>query len=177
MCTQFRVKPVGGKADVGPVVSMNNNTDRSKRGWIRFLFEQGEALRCYEVCLQPPNLGMFAEPFDLHLQMDADKLSLSEVAGRLRRCAECHDDVEKVSIHYTGRRYSVVVVLRELRQERLSEIYDSFEQTCHEYGTHRPIITVLGPGHGDCFALSAVDSYMAYSNGETPNVPATPLLG
>lgn len=177
MCTQFRVKPVGGKADIGPVVSMNNDTDRSKRGWIRFLFEQGEAVHCYEVCLKPPNLGMFAEPFDLRLQMDVDELSLSEIAERLRQCAESHDDVDKVSLHYTGRRYSVVVVLRELRDERLPEIYDSFEQMCQEYGAQRPIINVLGPKQRDCPALSAVDSYVVYSGGGTLNMPATPPLG
>lgn len=175
MCTQFRVKPVGGKADIGPVVRMNNNTDRSKRGWIRFLFEQGEAVRCYEVCLKPLNLGMFAEPFDLRLQMDADKLSLSEIAGSLRHCAESHDDVEKVSLHYTGHRYSVVVVLRELCEERLPEIYDSFEHTCQEYGTHSPVVTVLGPQQRDSFALSAVDSYLVYSNGGALNLPTPPL--
>lgn len=119
---------------------------------------------------------MFAEPFDLQSQMEADELSLSEVAENLRRCAESHDDVEKVSLHYTGHRYSVVVVLRELREERLPEIYYSFENTCQEYGTHRPVVTVLGPQQRDSFVLSAADSYTVYSNGDTPNVPATPPL-
>lgn len=157
---------------------MDDNTDRSKkRGWIKFIFENDETVRCYEVRLKPPNLGVFAEPFDLRLQMDADNLSLSEIAGRLRRCAECHDDVEKVSIHYTGRRYSVVVVLRELCEKRLSEIYESFEQTCQEYGVHRPITTVLGPQQRDCFAISAVDSYSVYPSGGRLNTLATPPLG
>lgn len=164
-------------SDLDSMVSMNDNTDLSERGLIRFLFEDGETVRCYELCLKPPNLGMFAQRFDLRLQMDTDGLSLSEIADRLRPCAESHRDVEKVTIHYTGRRYSVVVLLRELHDERLPEIYDTFEETCREYGPQAPVVTVLGPQQRDCFALSAVDSYMVYSNKDTLDVPARPPLG
>jgi len=156
------------------MMMVNDKIVHGKKGCIKFIFEHGENVHCYEVYLNPPNLCMFMPRFDLRLQMDSDGFSLSEVADKLRKCAESHCDVEKVSIHYTGHRYSVVVVLRELREERLPEIYNSFELTCQEYGAQRPIVTVLGPQHIDCIALSAVDSYMVYSNGDTLNTPATP---
>ena len=99
MRTQSPVKAVAACPDVDATASANDNTGPSISRWMRFLFEKDEGLRCYEVCLSLPNLGKFAEPFDLRVHVDADKLSFSEVVSGLRRCAESHDDVEKVSLH------------------------------------------------------------------------------
>jgi len=159
------------------MVTTSGKATHDKREGLRFIFDQDGALRCYEVCPTPPNLDIFAERFDLGLQMDADGLSLSEITERLRRCAESYNDVEKVSLYYNGCRYSVVVVLRELCDETLSDIYSSFEEACRTCGAHRPTVTVLGPQQGDCFVLSAVDAYVVYSNAGTLKVPAIPPLG
>jgi hypothetical protein len=170
---KFQVKPVVGRADSERMVRMNDNINRKRsKAWTKFVFEDDETVRYYEVCPGLSNSDALIQRFDLKLQTESDGLSLSDIVERLRNCAECHDDVEKVSLHYTGYRYSVVVVLSGLREERLPEIYVSFEQACSEYGAHRPIITVLGPKQRDCFALSAIDSYTVYLNRETLDIPA-----
>lgn len=159
------------------MVRVNDIGKRTKSNCMRFLFEQGETLVCYDVGPETPALGIVPQPFDVHSQMDADGISLSEIAEDLRRCAEGHAEVENVSLHYTGCRYSVVVVLHEISEETVSEIYGSFEQACQTCGPHRPTITVLGPKQRDCFVLSAADSYRIYSNGDRLKTPAGPPLG
>lgn len=172
----FIVNHLVFNTEVGPMENMNDTSGRAKNDCIRLMFEQGERVRCYEVCMKPPNLGIFTQRFNLRSQMDADNLSLSDITERLRCCAESNGDVEKVTMHYTGRGYTVVVLLRELNDEILSEVYDSFELACQEYVNDRPIINVIGPRQRDCFALSAADSYMIYSNGDTSDVPDKPTL-
>ncbi len=144
---------------------------------MRFLFEQDDVLVCYETSVEAPWLHTPPQSFDVRSHMDADGISLSEIAEKLRACANHHTEVETVSLRCTGRRYSVIVLLRELSEERLAGIYDDFEQVCRAYASHRPMTTVLGPEQRDCFALSAADSYRVYSNADTLNTPATPPLG
>jgi hypothetical protein len=159
------------------MMTMNNTNGSGRTGRIKFLFDEEDCVRSYEVFSLLPDLGGYAEPFDVEAQLESDGLDLQDVLLTLRECAQLQPDIEKVTLHYTGFQYSAVVLLSELSDERLSDIYDSFEQACQRYGQHRPLITVIGPEQRDCIMLSVADSIVAYSNACKSNMPATPPLG
>jgi hypothetical protein len=95
--------------------------------------------------------------------MEKDGLSLADIESCLKRWLQCHPDVEKAAISYTGQRYSVGIFLTQLSTERVMELHLEMYDIRSEFGDYSPIIYIFGPEQWDSSIFTATDCYVLHN--------------
>jgi hypothetical protein len=105
----------------------------------------------------------FSAPTDLLEQTRQDGLSLPAIAVALRRWALQQEDVEKISVGYGGKRYSIAVLFAELQIGRISSLYGELGHVLSKFGECTSLLYPLGPAQQDSLLLNSADCYVVYA--------------
>ena len=120
-------------------------------------FEERGQKWSYEISLSAPVTQLVSKSIDLPKQMERDGLSLQEITKGLRAWLQRNGDIRRVAVCYAGRQYSLAILLTELSEQRVADIYLKSQELCKGFEPFRPIVYVLGPNQQESPLLSASD--------------------
>jgi len=97
--------------------------------------------------VQPPFSSFTAPVTDVNEKMKADGLSLATVSTRLRRWGNERDNVLKIVLGHTGKRYTIAVMMSHPNYEQLVEAYADLREIDKIFGDRLVDQYVLGEPH------------------------------
>jgi hypothetical protein len=158
------------------MLNINKRNDSCRKGHLTFLFDHNTTLHRYDVNMTLPSMSEHSLSIEGCIHINVDEPWLANIVKELQTYAESNYNVEQISLNYTGWQYTVIVLLRELSEQGLSDAYYNFWEICQKYEDPRPLVTVLGPQQKDSFILLPPSSYIVYSNAGRSHTPITSAL-
>lgn len=105
-------------------------------------------------------LGLSYVMNDTPKKMKSDGLSLEQITSDLKKFIRLKADfVDLITITYTKDRYGVNVLLAELSEPGVRDVYNEIYKYCRGFKDNSFIVNVLGPQQKDSLLFTSLDCY------------------
>ena len=109
--------------------------------------------------IPPPILDFSPEPVDTFQRMQRDGLAPEDLIQTIQSWAYAHaEEVDKVAISYSVRRYSLSVLLVALSESLVRKMYQETKEIAGLFGPHAPLVYVLGPNQRESLLFATPGS-------------------
>lgn len=124
----------------------------NRRPSFRFVFDQEDRTVYHDIYFSGPRTGLVPAAPPVQEQMRQDGLDLNTIADDLEAWGREQPDVNSIEVDYSGRWYSISVLLDELSEERVTDIYLAAPRLARLFGDYKPVLHVFGPKQKDSFS-------------------------
>jgi len=94
--------------------------------------------------------------------MQEDGISWPRVSVRLRRWALSEPDVQRVTLGYNGRDYSIAVLLDSISSEGIRKVMGQVDNVRELFNENLVFAYPLGPNQAEALVLNSIDTHEVY---------------